>query len=85
MKVQFIKDDNYQTMYIDGKQVLSGHSLYPEDVVGAIIGSENVTEIAIEDFEEDELTIKDNGDILLDDVLLWENGVGHPQEFPFEY
>ena len=84
MKVQFIKDDNYQTMYIDGKQVLSGHTLYPEDIVTEILGAENVIGISLEDFDDDELKIQSykNWEI---DVCLWENGIGHPKEYPFEY
>ena len=85
MKVQFIKDENYQTMYIDGKQSISGHTLYPEDVARAILGGENVYEVDLEiDFEDGELTVKDNGDILDGDITLWTNG-GHPQEFPYNY
>ena len=81
MKVQFFKDDNYETMYINGKQVLSGHRLYAEDVAREILGEENVytTDLwKIEDELEADGTTW-NG------ILLWEDGVGHPLEYPFEY
>jgi hypothetical protein len=83
MKVQFFSDDNYQTMYINGKQVLSGHQLYPEDVAREILGGENVHSTTLWDIE-DELE-GENGDTTWNGILLWENGVGHPQEYPFEY
>ena len=84
MKVQFFSDDNYQTMYIDGQQVLSGHELYPEDVVAKILGAENVHSISLEDIDEDELEDID-GDTVWNGVVLWKNGVGHPEEYPFDY
>ena len=82
MKVQFFKDDDYETMYINGKQVLSGHRpLNAEDVAREILGGENV--YATELWEvEDELEADGttwNG------ILLWEDGVGHPLEYPFKH
>jgi len=84
MKVQFFFDDDYQTMYVDGKQVLSGHALEPEEVASMILGSQNVHFTSMFDMDEDELEDVD-GDTVWNGVVLWENGVGHPAEYPFEY
>jgi len=81
MKVQFFTDDNYQTMYINGKQVLGGHSLNAEDVAVKILGGINVHRTILWEIE-DEL---EGDERIWNGILLWEDGVGHPLEYPFEY
>jgi hypothetical protein len=49
-----------------------------------ILGSQNVHFTSMFDMDEDELEDVD-GDTVWNGVVLWENGVGHPAEYPFEY
>jgi hypothetical protein len=72
MKVQILTGDNFSALYIDGVKRLEGHELYPYLVAGLFVGDENVEEVLEEDLDFDEV-----GD-------LWENGVGYPEEWPFE-
>lgn len=81
MKVQFFKDDDYQTMYINGKQVLSGRRLYAEDVAREILGEENVHTTDLWDIGDE---LEADG-TTWNGILLWEDGVGHPLEYPFKY
>jgi hypothetical protein len=82
MKVQFFKDDVYETMYINGKRVLSGlRPLNAEDVAVKILGGINVHRTILWEIE-DEL---EGDERIWNGILLWEDGVGHPLEYPFEY
>jgi len=85
MTVQIIKDENYVTMYIDGKSVISGHSLYPEEVAEAILGENNVKMVDLDDLaynDDHNFTYDDNGNVFLDGMMVWINGKGHPDIFP---
>jgi hypothetical protein len=88
MKIQFLIDDNYQTMYINGVKALSGKTLDSEDVALAIVGAGNVEVVNIEDFEDDEYVVEEDNIYFVDGedkVLIWDSTNGHPEEYPFEY
>ena len=86
MKIQFIKDENYQTMYIDNKRVLSGHSLDAEEVAQAIVGFDNVTIVDTDEFDEDKVTFENGSTYYLNTEqgkMMYWNDDGHPEEYPF--
>ncbi|MEZ0208853.1 MAG: hypothetical protein ACAH17_01595 [Candidatus Paceibacterota bacterium] len=81
-RFQLLKNDNYETLYVDGKQVASAHTLDAEDVVAAITG-EQVETVDESDLDDDKIT-NEGGNVYYDGELIWENGKGHPSEWPFE-
>ena len=86
MKVQIIKSDLYQALYINGVKIIDGHTISPEDVAEAILGAENVFIINEDDI--DELIFDDAGNSFLDEFMIWEIGVGFVDAFPevlYEY
>lgn len=90
MKVQLLVPfDGYEALYIDGKQVLSGHSLYVEDVLRAVCGDENVDIFNYGEYEEEDFkTIeeKDGGwSLEYEGATIWVNGKGCPEQYPFEF
>ena len=85
MKVQLIKDENYETLYLEGKAVAAAHSLTVEDVLFALLPKSDIDIVDLdEDFDDSEFTSNDKGDQFIDGIMTWENGEGHPKEFPWE-
>lgn len=70
MKYQILQGDNFSALYADGKKVLELHTLDPEYVIEVITGE--MPEV-VEEWELDE-----------DVEELWVNGIGYPEEWPFE-
>jgi len=84
MKIQFLTDgDNYEALYINGIQVLSGHTLQPDDVARAIVGDENVESVNLWDYDDEVYTFDGDGNSYVNGIRVWTNGKGFAENWPF--
>ena len=86
MKIQFLKEENYEGMYIYGKLVCSAHSLNPEDVAQAIceyLQNESIVEtLKLWDFDDEAFTSDYEG-YFMNGKRVWLDGKGFVDEWPF--
>jgi hypothetical protein len=84
-----IPNDNWKALYINEKKVLEGHTLDTDLVIYAVMEALGLAEstfslVSWEDAEEDEITSDDHGNDSINGAVVWENGVGCPDLWPFE-
>jgi len=80
--------DNWEAVYLNEKLLVEAHSVSAQDLADALMREGVIRSVdtfdAYEDADEDDFEYNDDGDISYAGALIWKNGDGCPQEWPFE-